>query len=164
MEKTSSEIDKEIDIISEKILSEIETASNKNISDTRYAKKILQLSDLNHTSRIFQELERASPESVCLIEKKAVIQALLLSTWLQRLYFIIRSALMAILGGFILFFFILYMGKIDAVVGIFLNILLFVLMLVITRLFDSSITNATKKIVRSLGKHRKIRDFIMNHF
>jgi hypothetical protein len=56
------------------------------------------------------------------------------------------------------------MGKIDAVVGIFLNILLFVLMLVITRLFDSSITNATKKIVRSLGKHRKIRDFIMNHF
>jgi len=164
MEKTSSDIDREIDSISEKIISEIETASNKNISDTTYAKKILQLSDLNHTTKIFQELERASPGSVCMIEKRAVIKSLLLSAWLQRLYFIIRSALMAILGGIILFFFILFMGKIDAFVGIFLNIFLFVLMLVVTRLFDTSITNATKKIVRILGKHKKMRDFIMNHF
>jgi len=164
MKNSGSDIDREINRISEKIISEIETASNKNISDATYAKKILQLSDLQHTIKIFQELEHASPGSVCMIEKRAVIKALLLSTWLQRLYFIIRSALMAIIGGIILFFFISLMGKIDAFVGIILNIFLFVLMLAVTRLFDIPITNTTKKIVQMLGKHKKIRDFIMNHF
>ena len=164
MKNSRSDIDREIDQISDKIISEIETASNKNISDSTYAKKILQVSDLSHTKKIFQELEDASPGSVCMIEKRAVIKALLLSTWLQRLYFIIRSSLMAIIGGFILFSFIYLMGKIDAYVGIILNIILFVSMLLITRLFDIYITNATKKIVRMLAKHRRIRDFIMNHF
>jgi hypothetical protein len=87
IEKTSFNIDKEIN----------------NISDTTYSKKIIQLSDIHHTTKIFQELESASPESVCMIEKRAVIKALLLSTWLQRLCFIIRSALMAIFSGIILF-------------------------------------------------------------
>ena len=164
MKNSSSDINKEIDRISDKIILEIENASNKNISKATYAKKILQLSDLNHTEKIFQELESASPGSVCIIEKKAVIKALLLSTWLQRLYFIIRSALMAIIGGCFLFFFIYLLGTINAFVGIILNVILFVLMLAITRLFDIPITNTTKKIVRMLGKHKKIRDFIMNHF
>ena len=164
MKKSSSDINKEIDRISDIIILEIENASNKNISDAAYTKKILQLSDLNHTEKIFQELESASPGSVCMIEKKAVIKALLLSTWLQRLYFIIRSALMAIIGGIFLFFFISLLGTINAFVGIILNVILFILMLAITRLFDIPITNTTKKIVRMLGKHKKIRDFIMNHF
>ena len=164
MKNSSSDINKEIDRISDKIILEIENASNKNISKATYAKKILQLSDLNHTEKIFQELESASPGSVCIIEKKAVIKALLLSTWLQRLYFIIRSALMAIIGGCFLFFFIYLLGTINAFVGIILNVILFVLMLAITRLFDIPVTNTTKKIVRMLGKHKKIRDFIMNHF
>jgi len=164
MKNSSSDINKEIDRISDIIILEIENASNKNISDAAYTKKILQLSDLNHTEKIFQELESASPGSVCMIEKKAVIKALLLSTWLQRLYFIIRSALMAIIGGIFLFFFISLLGTINAFVGIILNVILFILMLAITRLFDIPITNTTKKIVRMLGKHKKIRDFIMNHF
>jgi hypothetical protein len=164
MKNSSSDINKEINRISDIIILEIENASNKNISGATYAKKILQLSDLNHTEKIFQELENASPGSVCMIEKKAVIKALLLSTWLQRLYFIIRSALMAIIGGCFLFFFISLLGTINAFVGIILNVILFVLMLAITRLFDNPITNTTKKIVRMLGKHKKIRDFIMNHF
>ena len=164
MKNSRSDIDWEIDHISDLIISEIETASNKNISNAAYAKKILQLSDLHHTQRIFHELENASPGSVCMIEKRAVIKALLLSTWLQRLYFIIRSALMAIIGGIFLFSAIYLLGEIDAFTGIILNAIMFVLMLAVTRLFDIQITNATKKIVQMLGKHKKIRDFIMNHF
>ena len=86
-------IDNDITEISQRILMELETASSKDLSEAKYAKKILQLSDLDYTKNLFHEIESvpSGPERV--IEKRAVIQALLLSTWLQRLYFIIRSAL-----------------------------------------------------------------------
>ena len=84
--------------ISQRIMVELETASSKDLSEAKYARKILQLSDLDYTKNLFREIESvpSGPERV--IEKRAVIQALLLSTWLQRLYFIIRSALMSVLA------------------------------------------------------------------
>ena len=92
-------IDNDITEISQRIMVELETASSKDLSEAKYAKKILQLSDLDYTKNIFHEIESvpSGPERV--IEKRAVIKALLLSTWLQRLYFIIRSALMSVLGA-----------------------------------------------------------------
>ena len=41
---------------------------------------------------------------------------------------------------------------------------MFIASLVITRLFDSQITHATKKLVEILANHGTIRDFIMKHF
>ena len=51
------QIDNEITEISQRILVELETASSMDLSEAKYAKKILQLSDLNYTKHIFHEIE-----------------------------------------------------------------------------------------------------------
>jgi len=164
MEKKPSTIDDAIETIAENIMTEVENASSKDISDVKYAKKILQLSDLRHTKRLLQEIESATSGSVCSIEKKAVIKALLLSTWLQRLYFIIRSAIMSVLGAVVTFFYVSFFGQIGVVLAIVMGVLIFIVGLVVTRLFDTQIVQVTKYIVRRLGHYKKIREFIMNHF
>ncbi len=76
---TNPHVDKlydEIEKIAQKILMELETTSSKNFPDAHYAKTILK------------ELESVSSGDEYVTEKKAVIKALLLSIWLQRLYFI----------------------------------------------------------------------------
>jgi hypothetical protein len=145
-------------------MDEIETASSRDIQDASFAKKILQLSDLHHTKKLLQEIEHDSAGRVCSIEKQAVIQALLLSTWLQRLYFIIRSFLMTLLGAVIAFVFVMYFGKIDIYLLALMGLIIFVATLMITRLFDGQIVRVTKRVVRWLGKYETIRDFIINHF
>jgi len=162
--KKLSKIDNDIAEISQRIMTELETASPKDLSEAKYAKKILQLSDLNYTKKLLREIERAPSGDERVIEKRAVIQALLLSTWLQRLYFIIRAALMSILGGAVTFFYVSFFGQIGVVLAVVMGVLIFIVGLIVTRLFDTQIVKATKYIVRRLGHHKKIREFIMNHF
>jgi hypothetical protein len=68
------------------------------------------------------------------------------------------------IGATATFLFLLYIGKIDAIGMFEFGIFVFVLTLVITRLFHVQITKATKKIVEHMANHRTVRDFIMNHF
>jgi len=157
-------IDDDITEISQRIVQELETASSKDLSDAKYAKKILQLSDLHHTKRLLQEIEDVSPGTEQVIEKRAVIKALLLSTWLQRLYFIIRTAIMSLLGATVTFLYISFFGQIGVVLAIGMGVMTFTFGLIVTRLFDTQIVEVTKYIVRLLGNHKKIRAFIMNHF
>jgi hypothetical protein len=44
-----SRVDAEIDEIAQRILSELESASSKDLSEAHYAKMILRLSDVNYT-------------------------------------------------------------------------------------------------------------------
>lgn len=161
---TTSNTADEIEEIAQRIMIELETASTKDLSDTHYAKTILQLSDFHYTKRILQEIESVSSGDKCIIEKRAVIKVLLLSIWLQRLYFIIRSFLMGLIGTAVTFGFVLYFGAIDITLAIVMGTIVFVSSLVITRLFDAQIIKTTKSIVKRLGSHRTVRDFIMNHF
>jgi len=156
-------VDSEITEISQRIMEELETASSKDLSEARYAKKILQLSDLHYTKNIFYEIESVPSGAERVIEKRAVIKALLLSTWLQRLYFIIRSALMSVLAMFVTFIYVSFFGQIGVILAVFMGVLIFVVGLMVTRLFDTQTVQATKYIVRRLAEHKKIRDFIMNH-
>ena len=160
----SSQIEDDITEISQRIMVELETASSKDLSEAKYAKKILQLSDLDYTKNLFHQIESvpSGPERV--IEKRAVIQALLLSTWLQRLYFIIRAAIMSLLGGVVTFFYVSFFGEIGVVLAVVMGVVIFIVGLIVTRLFDTQIVKVTKYIVRRLGYHKKIREFIMNHF
>ena len=162
--KKLSRIDDDIAEISQRIMVELETASSKDLSDAKYAKKILQLSDLDYTKNLFHEIESVPSGAKSVIEKRAVIKALLLSTWLQRLYFIIRAAIMSVLGGVVTFFYVSFFGQIGVVLAVFMGVLIFIVGLIVTRLFDTQIVKATKYIVRGLGHHKKIREFIMNHF
>jgi hypothetical protein len=161
---TSPSVDAEIDKIAERIMKEIEGASSKDLSDDRYAKTIFGLSDVHYTSKILKEIDEVSSGPDGEIEKRAVIKVLLFSTWLQRLYFIIRSFIMGQVGLVITFGVILYYGSINVTLAVSLGLFTFIASLVITRLFDPQITAATKKIVGALAGHRNVRDFIMNHF
>jgi ABC-type multidrug transport system fused ATPase/permease subunit len=163
MKQTTVLIDEEIDCIANDIIKEVETASSKDLSQAKYAKKILQLSDLHYTTKLLQEIESATSGSAATIEKRAVIKALLLSTWMNRLYFIIRSALMSILGAVVTFFYVSLFGQIGVVLAVVMGVLIFIIGLIVTRLFDGQIVRITKSIVRRLSNHKAIRDFIMNH-
>jgi ABC-type multidrug transport system fused ATPase/permease subunit len=157
-------IDDDIAEISQRIMIELETASSKDLSEAKYAKKILQLSDLDYTKNILHEIESVPSGAERVIEKRAVIKALLLSTWLQRLYFIIRAALMSVLGAIVTFLYVSFFGEIGVVLAVVMGVLIFIIGLIVTRLFDTQIVKVTKHIVRRLGHHKKIREFIMNHF
>jgi uncharacterized membrane protein (DUF485 family) len=156
-------IDSEITEISQRIMEELETASSKDLAEARYARKILQLSDLHYTKNIFHEIESVSSGAERVIEKRAVIKALLLSTWLQRLYFIIRASLISVLAMFVTFIYVSFFGQIGVILAVIMGVLIFIIGLIVTRLFDTQTVQVTKYIVRRLAEHKKIRDFIMNH-
>ncbi len=79
----------------------------------------------------------------------------------QRLYFIVRSVIMSLISALIYFIVVLYMGQIDAVQAAFLGVFVFVVALVVSRLFDKQIVIASKKIIRFLIKHERLRTFIL---
>jgi hypothetical protein len=163
--KTKAEkVDAEIDEIAQRILSELEGASSTDLSDVSYAKKMLHLSDIHYANRVLQKVGSTTSGAESDIERRAVIKVLLFSTWLQRLYFIIRSYIMGLIGSAVTFALIWYVGSINAVTGYLFGIVVFALSLAVTRLFDAQLTQATKKIVDLLANHRTIRDFIMKHF
>jgi hypothetical protein len=157
-------VDDEIDQIAQRILLELESASSKDLSDAHYARMMLRLSDVHYAKKVLQQIGSVRSGVEHEIERRAVIKVLLYSTWLQRLYFIIRSFIMGQIGGAVTFLFILYVGSVNAVDMFIFGIFVFALTLVITRLFDTQITKATKKIVELMANHRTARDFIMNHF
>ena len=163
-EAKTKKADAEIDEIAQRILLELESASSTDLSDARYAKMMLRLSDAHYAKGVVQKIGSVTSEGDKEIEKKAVIKVLLFSTWLQRLYFIIRAFLMGQVGAAFTYLIIWYLGTINVIGSIIIGGFVFILSLVVTRLFDAQITHATKKIVELLANHRTIRDFIMKHF
>ena len=158
-------IDAIIDDIAQRILLELEGAKSTDLSDIRFAKKILHLADVNYAKRVLQQIgTKHGSGSESEIEKRGVIKVLLFSTWLQRLYFIIRSFLMGLIGAAVTYLVVWYLGSINVFGSIIMGTFVFVFSLVVTRLFDVQITKVTKKIVELMAGHKNIRDFIMNHF
>jgi hypothetical protein len=156
-------VDAEIEEIAQRILLELEGASSTDLSNVQYAKKMLHLSDIHYANKVLQKVKNTSGNESD-IERRAVIKVLLFSTWLQRLYFIIRAYIMGLIGSAVTFAFIWYVGTINAITGYLFGIVVFALSLAITRVFDAQLTQLTKKIVDILANHRSIRDFIMKHF
>ena len=158
-------IDAVIDEIAQRILLELESAKCTDLSDVRYAKKILHLADINYTKRVLQQIgTKRGSGTESEIEKRAVIKVLLFSTWLHRLYFIIRAFIIGLIGSVFTFLFIWSVGSINATTGIVFGVFVFGLSLLVTRLFDVQLTQITKKIVEIMASHITVRDFIMNHF
>ena len=157
-------VDAEIDEIAQRILLELESASSEDLSDVRYAKMMLHLSDVHYAKGVLQKIGGDKSGAEKELEKRAVIKVLLFSTWLQRLYFIIRSFLMGLIGAAVTYLIIWYLGSINVVGSIIIGTFVFVFSLVVTRLFDTQITQATKKLVELMASHRTVRDFIMKHF
>lgn len=158
-----TKVDDEIERMTQVILSELEMKSSWDLSESLHAKKALLLCDLDHTNGVLLEMRNASPGEKSDIEKRAIIKALLYSTWLQRLYFVIRSCIMGLIGAVITLSVVAFLGSVDVYEVLALGTLSYVLPLIISRLFDSQIMGVTKSIVRHLASHERIRDFVMDH-
>jgi hypothetical protein len=163
-ETMSSVADEEIDEIAQKIMSKIEHASSKELAESDEMIRILHLTNVHHAKALLQHMDEASTRHERDVGKIAVIKALLLSTWHQRLYFIIRSVIMGILSASVTSLFILYFGSINIRLQVVLGIFTFVFSLAVSRLLDVQIVKATKMVVAFLSNHKSLRDFVLNHF
>jgi hypothetical protein len=95
--------------------------------------------------------------------KKAMMGILAASVRTQRLYFVVRSAIISLISALITFIIVGYLGSIDAVEAVFLGIFVFVAALVVSRLLDRPIVKVSKKIISVLGKHKRARGFVLRH-
>ena len=96
-------------------------------------------------------------------QKKVIINVLEASVRTQRLYFVVRSAIMSLLSALIAFIIVGFIGAINVVQVFFLGIFLFIASLVISRLFDKQIIKLSKKIVRYLDRHNRTRTFVLKN-
>jgi len=93
--------------------------------------------------------------------REAMMNVLVDSVQTQRLYFVVRSVLMSLISAVIYFIVVLYFGTIDAVQATFLGVFVFIVALVVSRLFDKQIVRASKKIIQYLNKYKRVRTFVL---
>ena len=162
---TSTSIsDQKIDEMTQKILTEIENKSSKELAESDEMIKILHLTNMHHAKTLLQHMDEAPTGTERNAGKQALVKALLLSVWHQRLYFIVRSFIMGILGASLTLVFVLIFGSINLILEIPLGIFSFVFTLAASRLFDVQIVKATRIIVDFLANHKSLRNFVLSHF
>ena len=156
--------DQEVDVIAQKIMTEIEHTKTKDLADSAEMIKILHLTNTRVAKTLLEHAEEAPTKPERDLGRKAVVEALLVSTWHTRLYFIIRSLIMGLFGAMLTLIFVLIFHSITLDLEIPLGVFSFVFTLAISRLLDVQIVRATKIIVDYLSGHRNLRNFILNHF
>lgn len=162
---TSTSIsDQKVDEMTQKIMTEIENKSSKELADSDEVIKILHLTDMRHAKTLLQHVNEAPNESERNVGKQALAKALLLSVWHQRLYFIVRSFIMGIIGALLTLVFVLIFGSLNLFLEIPLGIFSFIFTLGTSRLLDVQIVKATNIIIDFLMNHTGLRDFVLGHF
>ena len=162
---TSSSIgDQKVDEITQKIMTEIENKNSKQLTESDEMIKILHLTNMHHAKTLLQHADEAPAGAERNAGKQALVQALLLSVWHQRLYFIVRSFIMGILGASLTLVYLLIFHSINFILEIPLGIFSFVFTLATSRLLDVEIVKATRIIVDFLASHKSLRDFVLSHF
>ena len=156
--------DQEVDVIAQKIMTEIERTKTKDLADSAEMIKILHLTNTRTAKTLLEHAEEAPTKPERDLGRKAVVEALLVSTWHTRLYFIIRSLIMGLFGAMLTLIFVLIFHSITLDLEIPLGVFSFVFTIAISRLLDVQIVRATKIIVDYLSGHRNLRNFILNHF
>ncbi len=96
--------------------------------------------------------------------RNTAVKALLVFTWTQRLYFIVRSALMGVLGAGITGGIVIFLGEVNALQVAAISVVSFVVTLALTRLIDANLTNTSRRIVALLNRHRQLRGLILDNF
>ena len=96
--------------------------------------------------------------------KKDIARAFVISSWTQRLYFVVRSVIMTILGAVITLAVFWKLGTINVIEDFVLGISTYIICLCLTRLFDTRILKMSQNVLVYLGRHTKLRDFIVKNF
>jgi len=163
IDEIQSSLDKETDEIAQKLASLIGKKDAEDLEGSSEIKKILRFTDTDRARKLLATLDKISNQDEQNMGKVAIVKELLLSTWKQRLYFVVRATLMGILSAILTFGCILVFGAIDITLGIILGIGSFIFALLVSRLFDDQIVDLTTRIITFLGNHRSLRNLIINH-
>ena len=126
--------------------------------------KILHLTDMNSAKILVQHADEAPTDAERDLGKRALAEALLQSVWHQRLYFIVRSAIMGLLSALVTVVYLLLFHSLNLLLDIPLGIFSFVFTLAASRLFDVQIVKATRLIVAFLESHTSLMNFVLSHF
>lgn len=161
---TASGSNREIDRLTMEIMQEIESKSSKELVQSDEMIRILHLTDMHNAKTLLQHVDEAPNKSERDIGRRAVINALLISTWHQRLYFIVRSMIAGLIGALLTLVFVLIFGPLTLARDIPFGIFSFVFTLAVSRLFDVQIVKAVRIMVDYLANHQRLRDFVLGHF
>jgi hypothetical protein len=96
--------------------------------------------------------------------KKDIAKAFVVSSWTERIYFVVRTVIMTILGAIITLAIFWRLGTINVIEDFVLGISTYVICLGLTRLFDAKIFDISQDVLEYLGGHAKLRDFIVKNF
>ena len=156
--------DQKVGDMTQRIMTEIENKSSRELAESDEMIKILHLTNMRHAKTLVQHVDEAPTETERNVGKQALARALLLSVWHQRLYFIVRSFIMGLLGALLTLVFVLIFGSLNLVLEIPLGIFSFIFTLATSRLLDVQIVKASRIIVDFLANHKSLRDFVLGHF
>jgi Flp pilus assembly protein TadB len=137
----------------ENVLEQLEAEFSKRTSPTKTADKASA-----------GKLMQASNEKEREIIKEELAEAMSVSSQTQRLYFVVRSMIMSILGAIIAFVIVWHLGTINVIGDFVLGICTYAGCLVVSRMFDERIVNVSRQIVLYLDEHARIRDFVLKNF
>jgi len=79
----------------------------------------------------------------------------------ERLYFVVRSAIMSLISALVALFVVWYLGTIGVAQAVFLGIFSFIISLFVSRLFDRQVVKLSTRIVRFLKSHKRARAFVL---
>jgi Flp pilus assembly protein TadB len=148
----NSEIGMEGQLV-ENVLKQLESEFSERISSTNTSNRV----SADILEQITTEEER---ESI----RKEFTKAMSVSSQMQRLYFVVRSIIMSILGALITFVIVWHLGTINVIGDFVLGISTYAVCLALSRLFDERIVNISRRIILYLEGHAKLRDFIVKTF
>ena len=137
-----------------------EERCNLEMSETGLDKDYLIRAMQKDLDRILAE-ESGDAGSQYVKTRGAMTAVLVESVQTQRLYFVVRSVFMSLISALIYFIVVLYFGTIDAVQAAFLGVFVFIVALVVSRLFDKQIVRASKKIIQYLNRYKRVRAFVL---
>ena len=112
---------------------------------------------------IYAEGRAADRDADCERRERTMMSLIAASVRTQRLYFVVRSAIMSLISAFIALIVVWYLGAIGVAQAVFLGISMFVVSLVVSRLFDKHIVKLSGRIVEYLNKHRRARSFVLRN-
>lgn len=156
--------DQKADEMTQKIMTEIQSKSSKELAESDEVIRIMHLTNMHNAKTLLQHVNEAPTQKERDVGREALAKALLLSVWHQRLYFIVRSFIMGIFGALLTLVFLLIFGSLTLILEIPLGIFSFVFTLGASRLLDVQIVKATRLIVDFLTNHKALRDFVLGHF
>ena len=96
--------------------------------------------------------------------KKDIIKAFVVSNWTQRVYFIVRSVAMTIMGAIITLAVFWQLGTVNVIEDFLLGVVSYLISLSVTRLFDNRIVKFSENVLVYLDNHVKLRDFVVKKF